>query len=147
MKKNNYKLPCNIAQTLNIIGDRWTLLIIHEIMSGRNTFKELENSLAGIASNLLAVRLKSLKEDGIIKIQKYADHPVRYKYIITDKGRDLEDVFNTIILWGRKHLDVCYKKLISKDSGKEVEIGYYVKDERKLLNKSEIKIENIDINF
>ena len=141
--KKNYKLPCNIAQTLNIIGDRWTLLIIHEIMIGKNTFKELENALTGIATNLLTDRLKELVDNDIIKIEKYSDHPIRYKYIMTEKGRDLEDIFNVIILWGRNHLKKCYKKLISKESKKEVEIRYYVKSENKILTKEEIKVEDV----
>ncbi len=65
--KNQYELPCNIAQTLNVIGDKWTLLIVHEIMLGDKSYNELLNKLKGIASNLLSTRLKSLEEDGIIK--------------------------------------------------------------------------------
>lgn len=136
--KNQYELPCNIAQTLNIIGDKWTLLIVHEIMLGDKSYNELLNKLKGIASNLLSTRLKSLEEDGIIKGELYQAHPPRYKYTLTEKGRDLQDVFNSIILWGSRHLNKCYKKLVAKKSGHKVEIKYYLPETKELLNREEV---------
>lgn len=137
--KNQYELPCNIAQTLNIIGDKWTLLIVHEIMLGDKSYNELLSKLTGIASNLLSGRLKNLEEDGIIKGELYQKHPPRYKYALTEKGRDLEDVFNSIILWGSKHLDKCYKNLVDKKTGHKVEIKYYLPETKELLDKENVE--------
>lgn len=137
--KNQYELPCNIAQTLNIIADKWTLLIVHEIMLGDKSYNELLSKLTGIASNLLSGRLKSLEEDGIIKGELYQKHPPRYKYTLTEKGRDLEDVFNSIILWGSKHLDKCYKNLVDKKTGHKVEIKYYLPETKELLDKENVE--------
>ncbi|WP_085505358.1 winged helix-turn-helix transcriptional regulator [Thalassobacillus devorans] len=123
--KATYDLPCNIAQTLNIIGDRWTLLIVHEIFIGNNTFSEIKRGLNGISSNLLSDRLKYLEESGLVASSLYSDHPPRYAYNLTDSGKDLEDVFNSIILWGRQHLDKCYKKIIHDKCNHEVDITYY----------------------
>lgn len=123
--KERYDLPCNIAQSLNIIGDRWTLLIIHEILLGHTTFNEIRKALKGISSNLLSDRLKYLEETGLVTSTLYSEHPPRYKYMLTKSGKDLEMVFNAHILWGRKHLKKCYKKLVHESCGHEVEISYY----------------------
>ncbi|PLR75263.1 transcriptional regulator [Bacillus sp. V3-13] len=123
--KDRYNLPCNIAQTLNIIGDRWTLLIVHEILIGNTTFNEIKKSLIGISSNLLSDRLKHLEQTGLIESSLYSDHPPRYSYTLTESGKDLEHVFNSMILWGRNHLKKCYKKLVHEACRHEVEIAYY----------------------
>ena len=64
--KKQYDMHCNIAQTLNLIGDRWTLLILHAVREGRRTYKELQEGLEGIPTNLLSSRLKSLCEDDLL---------------------------------------------------------------------------------
>ena len=69
--KNLYNLPCNIAQTLNIIGDKWTLLILRQLMMGYNTYTEILQRLEGIPTNLLSHRLKSLEEDELIGSELY----------------------------------------------------------------------------
>ncbi|WP_410208413.1 winged helix-turn-helix transcriptional regulator [Fusobacterium sp.] len=138
--KKKYELPCNIAQTLNIIGDRWTLLIIFEIFSGKKTFKELEERLTGIATNLLSGRLKELEKNGIIKAELYQSSPPRYIYSITSKGEDLREVFNSIILWGHKYLEVCYKKIVDKNTGDEVELRYFNPKTGILLKDDEVEI-------
>ncbi|TNJ67697.1 helix-turn-helix transcriptional regulator [Paenibacillus hemerocallicola] len=123
--KDRYDLPCNIAQTLNIIGDRWTLLIIHEVLIGHTTFNEIKKSLEGISSRLLSERLKYLEEAGLIESRLYSEHPPRYSYTATESGKALENVFHSLVLWGREHLQKCYKKLIHASCGHEVQIAYY----------------------
>ena len=98
--KNLYNLPCSIAQALNIIGDKWTLLIIRQLMLGYDTYSSIQERLEGIPSNLLSNRLKALEQDGLITAKLYQSHPPRYRYLLTESGRDLSDVFNSIILWG-----------------------------------------------
>lgn len=125
MAKNRYSMPCNIANTLNLIGDKWSLLILHEILIGNETYNDIKSRLEGIPTNLLAQRLKSLEEDGLIISDLYQLHPPRYRYSLTDRGRDLDDVFNSLILWGSKHLRPCYKKIVHKECGRQVLIKYY----------------------
>lgn len=136
--KNHYQLPCNIAQTLNILGDKWTLLILRQIMSGHATYKEIQEHLEGIPSNLLANRLKTLEQDALILCKLYQLHPPRYHYMLTDSGRDLGDVFNSLILWGQKHLKECPRELIHTSCEHPVELQYYCPHCDAVVNKSEI---------
>lgn len=125
--KSRYNIPCNIAQSLNIIGDRWTLLVVHEILNGHTMFNEIKKELDGISSNLLSERLKYLEEEGLIKTELYSQHPPRYRYTLTKNGEALEDVFNSLIIWGSSHLKKCYKKLVDSTTEEEVGIAYYNK--------------------
>lgn len=124
MNRERYDLPCNIAQTLNMIGDRWTLLIIHEVLVGRTTFNEIKKGLPGISSKMLSERLKYLEDANLLVSTLYSDHPPRYRYELTDSGRELEMVFHSMVHWGSKHLVKCYKKLTHATCGHEVEITY-----------------------
>jgi DNA-binding HxlR family transcriptional regulator len=123
--KNQYNLQCNIAQTLNIIGDKWSLLILHQLLIGRETYKEIQDNLDKIPTNLLSGRLKDLEIDELIEKKLYQTHPPRYNYSLTKKGYDLEDVFNSLILWGEKHLNVCYKRLSHNKCNHSVTHQYY----------------------
>jgi DNA-binding HxlR family transcriptional regulator len=123
--KNLYDLPCNIAQTLNIIGDKWTLLILRQLMMGHDTYTEIQQHLEGIPSNLLSDRLKSLVEDELITSELYQAHPPRYRYSLTESGMDLTDVFYSIILWGERNIKECHKQLIHSECGNKIELTYY----------------------
>lgn len=136
--KGTYTQDCNIAQTLNILGDRWTLLVVHEILTGQTTFNEIKKSLDGISANLLSDRLKSLEENGLITSSLYSEHPPRYQYTLTESGEALEDIFNAFILWGRKHLPASYKKIIHQECKHEVEIAYYCPTCQKNVDNLEI---------
>jgi DNA-binding HxlR family transcriptional regulator len=145
MRESKYDLPCNIAQTLNIIGDRWTLLVLHEILAGRTTFNEIKKELSGISSNILSDRLKHLEQSGLVISSLYSDHPPRYEYTLTESGQELESVFNAIILWGRNNLEKCYKKIIHAKCKHEVEIAYYCPHCKENVDELEIvEIESID---
>ncbi|WP_042349829.1 winged helix-turn-helix transcriptional regulator [Bacillus massiliigorillae] len=135
--KKQYNLNCNIAQTLNIIGDRWSLLILHELLLGRTTFKEIQSGLESIPTNLLSERLKRLESDGLIVSSLYQSHPPRYAYKLTESGEDLKGVFNSFILWGSKHLDPAYKKLIHNECGHTVEIQYFCSHCGKTVHEDE----------
>lgn len=125
MRKVQYNINCNIAQTLNIIGDKWSLLILHRLLLGYETYKEILDGLEGIPTNLLSERLKTLERDELIYKELYQAHPPRYKYSLTEKGLDLVDVFNSLVLWGEKHLNKCPKKLVHNKCNNIVELKYY----------------------
>src|SRR5580698_6009010 len=99
-----YDMRCPIARTLDIIGERWTILILRDlVVSGPRKFQDLERSLAGISPNTLSARLKTLEENGIVERRFYADHPPRAEYLITTKGRELRPILKTLKKWGERH--------------------------------------------
>lgn len=139
--KNEYNLPCNIAQTLNIIGDKWTLLILRQLMIGHDTYHEIQESLEGIPSNLLSKRLKCLEKDELITSGLYQNHPPRYRYVLTDSGMDLSDVFHSLIIWGEKNLQKCNKQLSHTECKHKIEHQYYCPHCNKIVDKNDLSIE------
>lgn len=138
--KNQYTLPCNIAQTLNIIGDKWSLLILHRILMGCETYKEIQEGLEGIPTNLLSERLKTMEFDELVKRELYQTHPPRYNYTLTEKGLDLVHVFNSLMIWGQKHLNKCYKELVHKSCKGTIEHRYFCPDCNKNIDIDEIEV-------
>ena len=94
---------CPVAGTLEIVGDRWTILVLRDLILGRGKFKDLLESLEGISPNLLAQRLKRLEERGIVERFFYSDHPPRAEYRLTEKGAALAPVIRAIAEWGVKY--------------------------------------------
>ena len=90
---------CSIQQTLDVIGDRWMLLILRNLFRGARRFGQLEEDL-GIAKNLLASRLTKLVDADIIEKVPYQERPVRHEYLLTQKGRDLSPSLVAIMRWG-----------------------------------------------
>src|ERR1700733_3372832 len=84
--------PCAVACTLDLVGDKWSLLVVRDLLRGNVTYGELQNSPEGIPTNILADRLKRLDDAGLIAKSAYQEHPVRYAYELTEKGKCLGDV-------------------------------------------------------
>ena len=96
--------PCPVACSLDLLGDKWTLLVVRDLLLGKTTYTEFQNSPEGIPTNILAERLKRLQAAGIIEKARYQERPVRYAYHLTAKGRDLRPVLAAMIDWGNKHI-------------------------------------------
>ncbi|MGV6859596.1 MAG: winged helix-turn-helix transcriptional regulator [bacterium] len=96
--------PCPVACTLDIIGDKWTLLVVRDLFAGKKTYGELQRSPEKIPTNILADRLKRLVNQGIVVREAYQERPVRYQYTLTEKGRDLGAVLDSMVKWGEKHV-------------------------------------------
>jgi DNA-binding HxlR family transcriptional regulator len=95
---------CPIARTLDIIGDRWTILILRDlVVEGPRKFQDFERSLRGISPNTLSTRLKRLEAEGIIERRFYEQHPPRAEYLLTAKGGDLRPVLRALLEWGQRH--------------------------------------------
>jgi DNA-binding HxlR family transcriptional regulator len=93
---------CSIARSLEVIGERWTLLILRDAVLGAERFEEFEDSL-GIASNVLTNRLKGLCEQGVLQRLPDEKRPGRPRYVLTDKGRELAPALLVLIKWGDRH--------------------------------------------
>jgi DNA-binding HxlR family transcriptional regulator len=95
---------CPVARTARIIGGKWTLLIIRDLASGAKRFHELERSLHGISPKTLSERLRTLEEEGIISRRTFAEVPPRVEYSLSEKGRDLIDVIESMRAYGLRWL-------------------------------------------
>jgi DNA-binding HxlR family transcriptional regulator len=96
--------PCAIANSLDILGDKWSLLVVRDLLHGKRTYGELADSPERIPTNLLADRLKRLESAGIIESTPYQERPVRYAYTLTAKGKDLGGVLLAFVRWGKHYI-------------------------------------------
>lgn len=94
---------CPIACTLDLIGDRWTLLIVRDLMLGKRRFSEFLTSGEGVTTNILAARLKRLERAGLVERSRYQEHPPRSDYHLTQAGQKLAPVLKEMLAWGREH--------------------------------------------
>ena len=95
---------CPVARTLDLIGERWTILLLRDLLlHGPRRFQDFQNSLPGVAPNTLSARLKSLEDNGLVRRRLYTDRPPRLEYVLTDKGKSLGPIVKAIREWGAKH--------------------------------------------
>lgn len=95
---------CPVARTLDLIGERWTILILRDlILKGPQRYQELQDSLEGIAPNTLSARLKEMEASELIERKLYNEHPPRLEYHLTSKGKSLAPVLRVLREWGDKH--------------------------------------------
>ncbi len=96
--------PCPITNTLDILGDKWTLLVIRDVFAGKGTYREFQNSPERIPTNILADRLKRLVGYGLLQKTPYQQRPVRYTYQLTAKGHLLKPLLKEMLLWGKNNI-------------------------------------------
>lgn len=99
-----YGQACPIARTLDLVGDRWTLLIVRDLFLGDRRFTEIRKRSPGMPTKMLSDRLKSLEQHGIVERKVYSEHPLRAEYQLTTLGRSLEPIVSAIFEWGMQHI-------------------------------------------
>src|SRR5215475_11173119 len=99
-----YGQACPVAGSLELVGERWTLLIIRDLLRGPARFQDLRTMLPGIPPKLLSERLKFMHKQGLVERTFYSDYPPRARYALTDKGRELGMVVGALASWGLHHL-------------------------------------------
>ncbi|MEZ5317418.1 MAG: helix-turn-helix domain-containing protein, partial [Vicinamibacterales bacterium] len=97
--------PCPITSALDLLGDKWTLVVIRDLLFlEKRRFADLLSSPEGISTNILAERLDRLEAGGIVERRQYQDHPPRDEYLLTEKGRELRPVLAELVRWGLRHI-------------------------------------------
>ena len=117
--KNLAGMPCPIARGLERVGEWWSILIMRDALHGFTRFDQFQKSL-GIAPNMLTRRLELLVEAGLLERRRYNEHPPRYEYVPTVRGRDFRPVLIALLAWGNKHFASEGESvlLVDRQSGK-----------------------------
>ena len=141
MLKRNYEgqESCSVAKTLEIIGERWTWLIIRDAFHGLTRFIDFEQSL-GIARNVLTDRLNRLVEEGIFERVLYQERPARYEYRLTQKGSDLATALTALRQWGDQYLSAKPAQLLQRKHDKTRVIAALVPEGAPVLAADEIEL-------
>lgn len=101
--KEEQRSNCPIAVTLDLIGDRWTLVILRDLLIGKKRYSEFLTSPERITTNILANRLDRIVATGLATREAYQDRPKRYEYSLTDKGRDLKPLLQDMARWANRY--------------------------------------------
>lgn len=119
-----YGQACPVAKSLEVVGDRWTLLIVRDLLRGTRRFQDLQASLAGIAPNILSDRLKLMERHGLVARRLYSRRPPRAEYALTEKGQGLGLVVGALAAWGSRHV-WRRARLVHAECGHEVGLAYH----------------------
>ena len=119
-----YGQACPVAKSLEVVGDRWTLLLVRDLLPGPRRFQDFTQSLKGIAPNILSDRLKLMEQHGLVARRFYSEHPPRAAYALTDTGKELGVVVGALAAWGSRHVHP-QTALVHADCGHPVEVKYF----------------------
>jgi len=105
-KSVSKRSDCPIATTLDLVGDKWTLLVVRDIgLFGKHKNKDFQGAGEAIPTNILANRLQLLVENGLVEKRRYQDNPPRYEYFLTEAGQGLLPVIKAMAAWASRHID------------------------------------------
>lgn len=141
MSKKSFGQACAVSRALDIVGERWTLLIVRELLLGALRFQDIQEKLPGIAASLLSDRLKTLEENDIVRREFYSKYPPRAAYDLTEKGRELGFVVHALGRWGVRHLGAKMSKAVKHtDCGHMLELSHYCPHCEDLVQSSDVTI-------
>jgi DNA-binding HxlR family transcriptional regulator len=106
-KTSNYRSECALSTALDVIGDKWSLLVVRDMCMNKTKYGDFQSSPEGIPTNILANRLRRLEETGIVEKKPYQLKPLRYEYFLTSKGADLLPVLQQLAIWAHEHVPEC----------------------------------------
>jgi DNA-binding HxlR family transcriptional regulator len=119
-----YGQACPVARSVELLGERWTLLIVRDLLAGPRRFQDFLASLPGIAPNVLSARLHVLEANGVVARRFYSEHPPRAEYALTERGKELGVVVGALAVWGSRHLH-RESALVHGDCETPLEVGYF----------------------
>ena len=100
----SYEQNCPVARTLDLIGERWTiLLLLDQLNTGPQRFQDFQDARARAAPTTISARLKAMEQQGLIERRQYSEHPPRLEYHLTERGRSLGPVLGALRDWGKRH--------------------------------------------
>lgn len=117
-----------LAQALAVVGDRWSLAVVAQLVEGPQRFNDLANSLKPIARTVLSERLRRLEDAAIITKRQYSDAPVRWNYRLSVSGAELARVAGVLADWGARHLGDGMPALIHEECGTGVMVAWHCAD-------------------
>lgn len=94
---------CPVEATLNVIGDKWKILILRDLIEGTKRFGELKKSIGSISQKVLTQQLRDMEEDGLVNRKAYAEIPPRVEYSLTEIGNSLKPILDSMFLWGQQY--------------------------------------------
>lgn len=116
-RRQSRRSPCPIANALDLVGDKWTLLVVRDLLVyGKRTYSDISRSPEAIPSNILAERLRRLEQAGLVVKKPYQANPVRYEYRITQKGADLRPILKEMASWANRHVPGTFVPPIKGDA-------------------------------
>jgi DNA-binding HxlR family transcriptional regulator len=134
-----YGMSCPVAQSLEFLGERWTLLIVRDLLSGSKKFQDLQTSLAGVAPAVLSERLKVLESHGIVSRAFYSQHPPRAEYALTERGLELRTVVGALAIWGSRHVHP-ESALVHEVCEDRLDVTYYCRTCDRRVGGSEVRL-------
>lgn len=117
---DSHAVQCPVARSMEVVGDAWSILILHDAHLGLSRFEQFRKSLR-IAPTMLTRRLAALHQDGLLEKRLYSKHPPREEYVLTDAGRDFLPVLMMLGAWAHRNLGSDLARYVDADTGLEVE--------------------------
>ena len=111
MNEKTKELPaCPVETTLTLIGNKWKVLIIRDLLTGTKRFGELKKSIGSVSQKVLTAQLRAMEEDGLIHREVYAEVPPRVEYSLTELGWSLQPILDAMVSWGNNYKNQAYEK-------------------------------------
>jgi DNA-binding HxlR family transcriptional regulator len=139
LKRDYDGQDCSIARALEIVGERWTLLIIRDAFLGLRRFDEFQESL-GIARNVLTDRLNRLVDEGLLERVRYSEQPERYEYHLTEKGNALDLALAGLRQWGDTYLSETPPQVLLRRADNKPVVAAFVPEGARTLDFAELKL-------